>query len=56
MLTEIMLPPPEAAELKEICLRITEDHDVRRAAMFLKLLRNSYSSSGKSFDRRFRHQ
>ena len=49
MLTEIMLPPPEAAELKEIRLRITEDHDVRRAAMFLKLLRNSYSSSGKSF-------
>ena len=49
MLTEIMLPPPEAAELKEIRMRITEDHDVRRAAMFLKLLRNSYSSSGKSF-------
>lgn len=49
MLTEIMLPPPEAAELKEIRKRITEDHDVRRAAMFLKLLRNSYSSSGKSF-------
>lgn len=49
MLTEIMLPPPEAAELKEIRKRITEDYDVRRAAMFLKLLRNSYSSSGKSF-------
>ena len=49
MLTEIMLPPPEAAELKEIRLRITEDYDVRRAAMYLKLLRNSYSSSGKSF-------
>lgn len=48
-LTEIMLPPPEATELKEIRRRITEDYDVRRAAMFLKLLRNSYSSSGKSF-------
>ena len=48
-LTEIMLPPPEAAELNEIRLRITGDYDVRRAAMFLKLLRNSYSSSGKSF-------
>ena len=48
-LTEIMLPPPEAAELKELRLRITDDYDVRRAAMFLKLLRNSYSSSGKSF-------
>ena len=30
-------------------MRITEDYDVRRASMFLKLLRNSYSSSGKSF-------
>lgn len=49
MLTEIMLPSLEAAELKEIRMRITEDYDVRRAAMFLKLLRNSYSSSGKSF-------
>ncbi len=28
---------------------ITEDYDVRRAAMFLKLLRFSYSSSGKSY-------
>lgn len=49
MLTEIMLPPLEAAELKEIRLRITKNYDVRRAAMYLKLLRNSYSSSGKSF-------
>lgn len=49
ILTEIMLPPLEGAELKELRKRITEDHDVRRAAMFLKLLRNSYSSSGKSF-------
>ena len=42
LLTEIMLPPLEGAELKELRKRITEDHDVRRAAMFLKLLRNSY--------------
>ncbi len=48
-LTEILLPPLNASELKEIRLRITEDYDVRRAAMFLKLLRNSYSSSMKSF-------
>ena len=48
-LTEIMFPPPEADELKELRLRITEDYDVRRAAMFLKLLRFSYSSSGKSY-------
>ena len=49
LLTEMMLPQPEAEELKKIRLRITNDHDVRRAAMFLKLLRYSYSSSGKSF-------
>lgn len=48
-LTEIMFPPPEAEELKTMRLRITEDYDVRRAAMFLKLLRLSYSSSGKSY-------
>ncbi|MBR5948270.1 MAG: DNA adenine methylase, partial [Clostridia bacterium] len=35
LLTEIMLPPLEGAELKELRKRITEDHDVRRAAMFL---------------------
>lgn len=48
-LTQIMLPPPTGEELKEIRLRITEDYDVRRAAMYLKLLRLSYASSGKSF-------
>lgn len=48
-LTEVLFPPPEAEELKELRLRITADYDVRRAAMFLKLLRYSYSSSGKSF-------
>ena len=48
-LTEIMLPKPEAEELKQLRLRITGDYDVRRAAMFMKLLRYSYSSSGKSF-------
>ena len=48
-LTELTFPPPEAAELMEMRTRITEDHDVRRAAMFLKLLRYSYSSGCKSF-------
>lgn len=48
-LTELILPLPEAEELKEIQTRITQDFDVRRAAMFLKLLRFSYSSSGKSY-------
>ena len=48
-LTELTFPVPEADELKEIRTRITKDYDVRRAAMFLKLLRYSYSSSCKSF-------
>lgn len=48
-LTDLIFPPPEAKELKEIRTRITNDYDVRRAAMFLKLLRYSYSSSGKSY-------
>ena len=48
-LTELIFPPPEAKELREIRTRITNDYDVRRAAMFLKLLRFSYSSSGKSY-------
>ena len=48
-LTTLMIPPPEAGELQEIRTRITNDYDVRRAAMFLKLLRYSYSSGCKSF-------
>lgn len=48
-LTEIMFPPLEADELKEIRLRITKDYDVRRAAMYLKLLRYSYASSCESY-------
>ena len=49
LLTELMFPPPEANELNEIRTRIAKDYDVRRAAMFLKLLRYSYSSGCKSF-------
>ena len=49
LLTELMFPPPEANELNEIRTRITKDYDIRRAAMFLKLLRYSYSSGCKSF-------
>ncbi len=47
--TGIILPKPQADEMKAMRLRVTEDYDVRRAAMFLKLLRYSYSSSGKSY-------
>lgn len=48
-LTKILFPPPEAKELTEMRKRITDDYDVRRATMFLKLLRFSYLSSGKSY-------
>ena len=48
-MTEIMLPPLQAEEIKEVRRRMTEDYDIRRAAMFLKLLRYSYASSEKSY-------
>ncbi len=48
-LTKIMLPTLKAAELIELRKRLKENYDVRRAAMFLKLLRYSYSSGCKSF-------
>ena len=48
-LTEVLFSPPAAEELQAIRQRITKDDDVRRAAMYLKLLRYSYSSGKKSF-------
>ena len=48
-LTEIMLPPSEAREIRELYRASREDYDLRRAVMFLKLIRYSYSSGGKSF-------
>ena len=48
-LTSILIPELQAEELREMYSAITEDHDLRRAAMFLKLIRYSYSSGGKSF-------
>lgn len=48
-LTRIMLPDLQAEELLEIYSKLKGNHDLRRAAMFLKLLRYSYSSGGKSF-------
>lgn len=47
--TQILLPPPKAKELNELRTRLLTDYDVRRAAMFLKLLRYSYSSGCKSY-------
>lgn len=48
-LTEVMLKPPEADEIKKIMTGRANDYDVRRAACYLKLLRYSYSSGKKSF-------
>ena len=48
-LTKLMLPEPSASEMVELRKRLIWDYDVRRAAMFLKLQRNSYASTGKSF-------
>lgn len=48
-LTSILLPEPQAKELREMYSEIKQDYDLRRAAMFLKLIRYSYSSGGKSF-------
>lgn len=48
-LTEILLPEPGAEELCELMKKSHQDYDLRRAAMFLKLIRFSYSSGCKSF-------
>ena len=48
-LTSIILPQIEAQEVRELYRQSTKDYDLRRAVMFLKLLRYSYSSSGKSY-------
>lgn len=48
-LTEIMLPEVTAKEVRTLYSAARNDHDLRRAAMFLKLIRYSYSSGCKSF-------
>lgn len=48
-LTKTMLPMPYAEEIIELFTKSRKDHDLRRAAMFLKSLRYSYASGGKSF-------
>ena len=48
-LTKIMLPELRADELIELQSKGVQEYDLRRAVMFLKLLRYSYSSGGKSF-------
>lgn len=48
-LTKIILPDLKAEEIIQLYVRMKQDYDLRRAVMFLKLLRYSYSSGGKSF-------
>ena len=48
-LTQVILPPPQAKELKHILSTRAKSYDVRRAASYLKLIRYSYSSGLKSF-------
>ena len=46
---QLLFDNPTADELIELMTRRKLDYNLRRAAMFLKLLRYSYSSGGKSF-------
>ena len=48
-LTEILLPEPDADVLAQMMREKAADHDIRRAANYLKLLRYSYSSGKRSF-------
>ena len=48
-LTKIILPELKAVEVINLYVKMKKDYDLRRAVMFLKLLRYSYSSGGKSF-------
>jgi len=48
-LTRLMLPECSAQEIIELRNTKAKDFDVRRASMYLRLIRTSYSSMGKSF-------
>jgi len=48
-LTRIMLPECEAAEIIELRTTKAKEFDVRKASMYLRLIRTSYASMGKSF-------
>lgn len=48
-LSQTMLPPPDAEEVRQLLSSRCGDWDCRRAAMYLKLLRSSYASTGESF-------
>lgn len=48
-LTTITLPEIEAKEIRELYRVTTQEYDLRRAVLFLKLIRYSYSSKCTSF-------
>lgn len=48
-LTDILLPPLEAGEIRRLMLERAHRGDLRRAADYFKLIRGSYSGTGTSF-------
>ena len=48
-LTEIMLSPPSVAEAKELLLANAEEKDIKRAAIYYKLLRYSFNANGDTY-------
>lgn len=48
-LTEIMLSPPTAAEAKELLLANADEKDIKRAAIYYKLLRYSFNANGDTY-------
>ena len=48
-LIDRMYPEIEAEKIRELYCKPLEDHDLRRAVLYLKLIRLSYSSGCKSF-------
>ena len=49
LLTEIMLSPPSAEEAKELLISNAEEKDIKRAAIYYKLLRYSFNANGDTY-------
>lgn len=48
-LTEIMLSPPSATEAKKLLLANADEKDIKRAAIYYKLLRYSFNANGDTY-------
>ncbi|MDA3731410.1 DNA adenine methylase [Niameybacter massiliensis] len=48
-LTEIMISPPTVEEAKKLLLKSAEEKDVKRAAIYYKLLRYSFNANGETY-------